>query len=91
VLAIYDPDAETKISADASSFGLGAVLLQKSGQEWKLVAYASCSLTETERRYVQIEKEALTVTWGCEKYRDYVLGRHFEIETDQKTAGSIAQ
>ena len=46
VLAIYDPDAETKISADASSLGLGAILLQKSGQEWKPVAYASCSLTE---------------------------------------------
>ena len=84
VLALYDPDAETKVSADASSFGLGAVLLQKSGQEWRPVAYASRSSTETERRYAQIEKEALAVTWACEKYRDYVLGRHIEIETDHK-------
>jgi len=54
------------------------------------VAYASHSLTDTLRRYAQIEKEALVVTWGCEKYRDYVLERHTEIETPQ-TAGSLAQ
>ena len=84
VLAHYDPQAPTKISADASSFGLGAVLLQKNNDEWKPVAYASRSLTETERRYAQIEKEALAATWSCEKFRDYVLGKQFEIETDHK-------
>ena len=40
-LALYDPQADTKISVDASSHGLGAVLLQKNQQEWRPVAYAS--------------------------------------------------
>ena len=48
-----------RISADASSFGLGAVLLQKVKGQWKPVAYASRAMTETEQRYAQIEKEAL--------------------------------
>ncbi len=75
VLAMYDVMAETKISADASSLGLGAVLLQKKGDHWKPIAYASRSMTETEGRYAQIEKEALAITWACEKFSPYVLGK----------------
>ena len=84
VLAHYNPNARTKISADASSFGMGSVPLQLNNDVWKLVAYASRSLTETERRYAQIEKEALAVTWSCEKFRDYILGKRIDIETNHK-------
>ena len=83
-LALYDPDAPTTVSADASSYGLGAVLLQKVKSDWKPVAYASRSMTETERRYAQIEKEALAITWACEKFSDYILGKVIAIETDHK-------
>ena len=41
VLAMYNPIAETKVSADSSSYGLGAVLFQKAGEVWKPVVYAS--------------------------------------------------
>ena len=41
-------------------------------------------MTPTERRYAQIEKEALAVTWACEKFSTYILGKHITIETDQK-------
>ena len=67
-LALYSPKAPTKISADASSYGLGAVLLQQIEEKWKPVAYASKSMTDTEKRYAQIEKEALAVTWSCDKF-----------------------
>ena len=51
VLALYSPHALTKVSADASSYGLGAVILQQNGSEWKPIAYASRSMIETETRY----------------------------------------
>ena len=84
ILTLYDPEAAAKISADASSYGLGAVLLQKSESTWKPVAYASRSMTDTERRYAQVEKEALATTWACDKFANYILGKKIEIETDHK-------
>ena len=83
------PLKPTQVSADASSFCLGAVLLQQSDKGWKAVAYASRSMTETERQYAQIEKEALATTWACEKLTDYILGRDFLIETDHKPLVSL--
>ena len=80
-LALYDPKSLTKISADASSHGLGAVLLQKPQDTWKPVAYASRSMSATEGQYAQVEKEALAITWACEKF---ILGKHIEVETDHK-------
>ena len=67
VLALYNPKANAKISADTSSFGLRAVLLQRCGDAWKPVAYASRSINdETARWYAQIEKEALATIWYCD-------------------------
>lgn len=79
VLALYDVDAELKISSDASAYGLGAVLLQRhSDSQWKPVAYASRRMSETERRYSQIEKEALGIVWACEKFSDFVIGKRID-------------
>ena len=85
VLALFDANLETILSADASSYGLGAVLLQKQVTgELLPVAYISRSMTPTEGRYAQIEKEALAFTWACERLSDYLVGLQFHIQTDHK-------
>lgn len=81
---IYISLFETKISADASSHDLGAVILQKTtASHWKPVTFALRSMTPTEMYYAQIEK-ALVTTWACEKFSDYILGKEILIETDHK-------
>ena len=75
ILTLYNPTADTTISDDASSHGLRAFLLQKVQGQWHPVAYVSRSMTCTESRYKQIEKEALAATWVCEKFATYIQGR----------------
>ncbi len=90
VLAYYDPTKRLKISTDASKDGLGAVLLQAEGDSWKPVAYASRSMTKTEIRYAQIEKECLGLTYGLEIFHCYVYGLPtFTVETDHRPLVSI--
>ena len=90
ILALFDAKQETTLSADASSHGLGAVLLQRQ-PDGKLqpVAYASRSMSSTEQRYAQIEKEALATTWACERFSDFLLGKTFHVETDHKPLVSL--
>ena len=40
-LARYDASRQTKLSTDATSYGLGAVLLQNHDDQWRPVAYAT--------------------------------------------------
>ena len=85
VLSLYDIEAKTKVSADASAYGIGAILMQQQQQgAWRPVAFASRALNEAETRYAQIEKEALALTWALEKFAEYVFGKSVILETDHK-------
>lgn len=74
------------VSVDASSVALGAVLMQGG----RPVEYASRTLTETQVRYGQIEKEMLAIVFACEKFHQYIYGKIGAIiETDHKPLESI--
>lgn len=68
VLRYYDVQTPVTLTCDASQYGLGGACLQNGSP----VAYASCTLTEKEKKYAQIEKELLAVVFACFKFYDYI-------------------
>ena len=80
MLRYYNLNEEVTIQCDASKDGLGCVLMQ-NGQ---LVAFALKSMSETEKRYAQIEKKCLAIIYTCEKFHQYISGISVKIEIDHK-------
>ena len=90
VLCAFDVRCRHKVSADSSRIALGAVLLQFTDDEaWQPVEYASRKLLPAEKNYAMVELEALGITWACEKFDFYLVGRKFEVETDHKPLISL--
>lgn len=87
ILAYYSPDKELVIQCDASSRGLGAVLLQ----EGRPLAYTSRALTDPETRYTTIEKEMLAIVFALEKWYQFAYGRHVLVNTDHKPLEAISK
>ena len=76
---------------DGCPLGLAATLTQRKlgQQEWQVVQYASLSLTEIEKRYNQIELEALAGDFGCRKFHLFLYGRPLKIVTDHKPLEAV--
>ena len=67
---------------DASDEGLGVVLSQEQNSNERVLAYASRTLSVTERNYSITRKELPAVIFGLKKFRPYLIGRRFVIRTD---------
>ena len=72
-IGYFDKNAPAKVIADASPVGFGAALVQKQGEELRVISCASRSLSDTERRYSQTEKETLAIVWACERFHAYCM------------------
>lgn len=72
------------LTTDASEVAIGAVLSQGPIGGDKPIAYASRTLTDTEKRYSTIERELLAIIWATKHFRPYLYGHKFDIYTDHR-------
>ena len=85
VLVHYNPDLPLRLAADASAYGIGAVIshVMPNGEE-RPIAFASRTLQPSECNYAQLEKEALALVFAIKKFHLYLYGRRFTLITDHK-------
>ncbi|KAE8748860.1 hypothetical protein FOCC_FOCC004454 [Frankliniella occidentalis] len=85
----YSLQLPISVVADASMVGVGAVLnhlvVNEDGSITEHpVSYASRTLSQVERRYSQLDREALSLIFAVTHFHQYLYGRHFSLFTDHK-------
>ncbi|GFS23916.1 transposon Ty3-I Gag-Pol polyprotein [Elysia marginata] len=84
-LSYYDPNKAIVLEVDSSLTGIGAALLQ----DGKPIAFASKSMTDTESRYANIERELLAVVFALERFHTYIYGKAVLVQSDHKPLENI--
>ena len=80
----FDPKLPIVVSADSSSYGVGAVISHVVNGAEHPVCFASRTLSDPERRYSQLEKEALALVFALKKFHYYLYLQKFTLITDHK-------
>ena len=81
VLAYANYKKPFRLNTDASELGLGSVLYQQQEHDtFRVIAYASRSLSKTEKNYSAHKLEFLALKWVVtERFHEYLYGGNFEV------------
>jgi len=85
IQAMFNSKSEViELHTDASSVGLGAMLMQtgKEGEPLRLVYCASRTTSEAESSYHSSKLELMCIVWAVRKLRQFLLGVRFTVYTD---------
>nr|GEX47741.1 reverse transcriptase domain-containing protein [Tanacetum cinerariifolium] len=82
ILIAPDWDMPFELMYDASDFAISAVLGQRQEKHFRLIHYASKTMTEAESNYTTTEKEMLAVVYAFEKFRSYLITNKSIVYTD---------
>ena len=85
VLKMPDFDRLFVVTTDASLVSIGAILAQDFGQGLQPVAYESRKFNPSETRYSAYERDLLGIVWAIGKWRHYLEGKHFIVQTDHSS------
>ena len=84
-MALYNPDAETWLTVDASPVGVGAILAKKQDDRgWRPISYGSHAFDNVQQPYGQTEREALALTFFCQHLHHYLYHREFTVVNGHK-------
>ena len=86
-LTYFDPQKQTILQVNTSQEALGATLVLDEC----IVAYASKSLTDTEKCYANIERELRACVFATEHFHNYIYGKPVFTESDHKPLKMIAK
>ena len=88
-LGHFNSEKVLRLATDVSPVGMGAVLLHVIDGEEVSIAFCPRTLSSSEMKYPQIEKEAFSIIVGVKKFHKYLYGRKFQLLTDHKPLVTI--
>ncbi|GBG83058.1 hypothetical protein CBR_g36675 [Chara braunii] len=85
VLKVADPSLPFVVTADASQYGIGAVLQQDDGNGYRPVEFMSARMPCEKVANSTYERELYALRQVLDHWKHYLLGRHCKVDSDHET------